>query len=152
MACAWIDVRPNWVTSPVLIPGGSLYLGEGLTANAGNRKKYIDIVRTLDDVAFRVKAGLIEAVGNLRIDRPGLRTVVTLVQTVLSPLVTRGVLEDYGIHIPLLVLLEKEPGVLTAEERKLISRGRSGRDVGMDVSVVYAGVIHQLHVKLTFKG
>ncbi|MFF1867667.1 hypothetical protein [Streptomyces sp. CB03911] len=148
----FVAASVNWVTSPVLIPGGSLYLGEGLTASAGNKKGYIDIVRTLDDVSFRVKAGLIEAVGNLRIDRPGLRTLVTLVQTVLSPLVTRGVLEDYAIHIPLLVLLEKEPGVLTATERDLISKGRSARIIGMDVSVVYAGVVHQLHVKLAFKG
>ncbi|WP_327319617.1 hypothetical protein [Streptomyces sp. NBC_01235] len=142
----------NWVTSPVMLPGHGLYLGEGLTASPSGNKKYIDIVRTLDDISFRIKAALIEAVGDLRIDRPGLRTVVTLVQSVLSPLVTRGVIEDYTIHIPLLVLLERERATLNADELVQIGNGRSGRNVDMEVSVVYAGVIHQIAVKLVLKG
>lgn len=142
----------NWVTSPVMLPGHGLYLGEGLTASPSGNKKYIDIVRTLDDISFRIKAALIEAVGDLRIDRPGLRTVVTLVQSVLSPLVTRGVIEDYTIHIPLLVLLERERATLNADELEQIGDGRSGRSVDMEVSVVYAGVIHQIAVKLVLKG
>ncbi|MER5961480.1 hypothetical protein [Streptomyces sp. NPDC002057] len=142
----------NWVASPVLLPGQALYLGEGLTANPSGGKKYIDVVRTLDDIGFRVKAALIQAVGDLRIDRPGLRTVVTLVQSVLSPLVTRGVIESYAIHIPLLVLLERERATLSADELEQISQGRSGRNVDMEVSVVYAGVIHQIAVKLVLKG
>jgi hypothetical protein len=142
----------NWVTSPAMLPGHGLYLGEGLTASPTGNKKYIDIVRTLDDISFRVKAALIEAVGDLRIDRPGLRTVVTLVQTVLSPLVGRGVIEDYTVHIPLLVLLERDRATLTAGEVKLIGQQRSSRTVDMELSVVYAGVIHQITVRLALKG
>ncbi|MEW2175305.1 hypothetical protein AB0890_03085 [Streptomyces sp. NPDC005406] len=142
----------NWVTSPPLLPGGGLYMGEGLTASPSHNKKYIDIVRTLDDVGFRIKASLIEAIGDLRIDRPGLRTVVTLVQTVLSPLVSKGVIESYDIQIPLLVLLERDRATLTADEVKLISNTRSSRSLDMEVSVVYAGVIHQITVKLSLKG
>ncbi|MFE7509902.1 hypothetical protein ACFU8I_01495 [Streptomyces sp. NPDC057540] len=148
---AYYAASINWVTSPVLLPGHGLYLGEGLTANPGT-KKYIDIVRTLDDISFRVKATLIEAVGDVRIDRPGLRTVVTLVQGALSPLVSRGVIESYDIHIPLLVLLERDRATLSAEELQLISNGRSGRNVDMDIAVVYAGVVHQIAVKLVLKG
>ncbi|MFJ8596599.1 hypothetical protein [Streptomyces sp. NPDC093598] len=142
----------NWVASPVMLPGHGLYLGEGLTASSAGNKKYLDIVRTLDDISFRIKAALIEAIGDIRIDRPGLRTVVTLVQSVLSPLVTRNVIEEYAIHIPLLVLLEREPATLTADEVKQIGNGRSTRKVDMEVSVVYAGVIHQIAVKLALKG
>ncbi len=148
----YYDNSVNWVTSPVMLPGHALYLGEGLTASPAGNKKYIDIVRTLDDIGFRVKAALIEAIGDLRIDRPGLRTAVTLVQSALSPLVTRDVIEEYAIHIPLLVLLEREPATLTAEEVKQIGNGRSTRKVDMEVSVVYAGVIHQIAVKLALKG
>ncbi|WP_435971988.1 hypothetical protein [Streptomyces sp. Qhu_M48] len=148
----YYDKSINWVASPVLLPGQALYLGEGLTANPSGGKKYIDVVRTLDDISFRVKAALIQAVGDLRIDRPGLRTVVTLVQSVLSPLVTRGVIESYAIHIPLLVLLERERATLSADELEQIGQGRSGRNVAMEVSVVYAGVIHQIAVKLVLKG
>ncbi|WP_051804859.1 hypothetical protein [Streptomyces griseus] len=148
----YYDNSINWVTSPVLLPGHGLYLGEGLTASPSGNKKYIDIVRTLDDIGFRVKAALIEAVGDVRIDRPGLRTVVTLVQSVLSPLVSRGVIESYVIHIPLLVLLERDRATLGPEEIEQIGAGRSGRNVDMEVSVVYAGVIHQIAVKLVLKG
>ncbi|MEU9094424.1 hypothetical protein [Streptomyces sp. NPDC048428] len=148
----YYDNSINWVTSPVMLPGHGLYLGEGLTASPSGNKKYIDIVRTLDDISFRIKAALIEAVGDLRIDRPGLRTVVTLVQSVLSPQVSRGVIEDYTVHIPLLVLLERERATLSADELKQIGNGRSGRSVDMEVSVVYAGVIHQIAVKLVLKG
>ncbi|WP_426367428.1 hypothetical protein [Streptomyces sp. E-08] len=148
----YYDASINWVTSPVLLPGHGLYLGEGLTASPSGNKKYIDIVRTLDDISFRIKATLIEAVGDVRIDRPGLRTVVTLVQGALSPLVSRGVIESYAIHIPLLVLLERDRATLSAEELELIRKGRSGRNVDMEVSVVYAGVIHQIAVKLVLKG
>ncbi|NML51618.1 hypothetical protein HHL19_21845 [Streptomyces sp. R302] len=142
----------NWVTSPVMLPGHGLYLGEGLTASPAGNKAYVDIVRTLDDISFRIKAALIEAIGDIRIDRPGLRTVVTLVQSVLSPLVTRDVIEEYVIHIPLLVLLEREPATLAPDEVKQIGNGRSTRSVDMEVSVVYAGVIHQIAVKLALKG
>ncbi|MFE5518389.1 hypothetical protein ACFQ9Q_11785 [Streptomyces virginiae] len=149
---AFVAKSVNWVASPTMLPGHGLYLGEGLTASESGNRKYIDIVRTLDDISFRVKAALIQAVGDLRIDRPGLRTIVTLVQTVLSPLVTRGVLEDYAIHIPLLVLLERERATLNAVDIQKISDGRAARSVEMEVSVVYTGVIHKIAVKLELKG
>lgn len=149
---AYYTASINWVASPVLLPGHALYLGEGRTASPAGGKEYVDVVRTLDDISFRIKAALIQAVGDLRIDRPGLRTVVTLVQSVLSPQVTRGVIESYAIHIPLLVLMERERATLTPDELVQISEGRSGRKVEMDVSVVYAGVIHQIAVKLVLKG
>jgi hypothetical protein len=39
----------NWLTSPSLIPGQGVFMGEGYTGAPGG-KKYIDIVRTIDDV------------------------------------------------------------------------------------------------------
>src|SRR5206468_711497 len=73
----------NWVASPVLFPGHGNYFGEGYTANPSQgNKKYIDIVRTIDDINFRVKAALISAIGNLRVSRAGLRGIVTIVQSV----------------------------------------------------------------------
>ena len=97
------------MTSPVLIPGQSLFLGEGYTADPSQNKKYINIVRTIDDINFRIKAELIQAIGNFRVSRSGLRGIVTLVQAVLSPQVAADVIEDFSIYIPLLVLLDKDP-------------------------------------------
>lgn len=140
----------NWITSPVLIPGQSLFLGEGYTADPSQNKKYIDIVRTIDDVNFRIKAELIQAIGNYRVSRRGLRGVVTLVQAVLAPLVAQEVIEDFSIFIPLLALLDKDPLTLSAAELTEIQNGQASRSVDMVVTVVYAGAIHRLHINLVF--
>ncbi|WEO99779.1 hypothetical protein A6P39_040245 [Streptomyces sp. FXJ1.172] len=145
----FVENHVNWITSPSLIPGHSLFLGEGYTADPSRNKAYIDIVRTIDDVTFRIKAVLIQAIGNLRTSRSGLRSAVTLVQSVLGPLVGRAVIEDYAIHIPLLTLLEKDPQTLSAAEQQEIRQAQSNRTVDMEVSVVYAGAIHRLHIDLT---
>lgn len=141
----------NWVTSPVLIPGQALFLGEGYTADPSQNKKYIDIVRTIDDINFRIKAELIQAIGNFRVDRPGLNGIVTLVQAVLSPLVTADVIDDFTIYIPLLVLLDKDPTALSAAELTEIQQAQATRSVDMVVTVVYAGAIHRLHIDLVFQ-
>lgn len=141
----------NWITSPVLIPGHALFMGEGYTADPSQNKKYIDIVRVIDDVNFRIKATLIQAIGNFRVSRSGLRAIVTLVQSVLSPLQTQAVIEGYQIYIPLLVLLDKDPNTLTAAEAQQIQQHQADRSVDMVVTVEYAGAIHRLHINLVFK-
>jgi hypothetical protein len=141
----------NWITSPTLIPDHSLFIGEGYTANPSGNKKYIDVVRTLDDVNFRIKAALIQAIGDLRISRSGMRSIVTLVQSVLSPLVAQEVIEDYSVHIPLLVLLDRDQATLSGDEVQQIADRRRSRLVDMTVSVVYAGAIHRLNIELVFK-
>lgn len=141
----------NWVTSPVLIPGQSLFLGEGYTADPSQNKKYIDIVRTIDDINFRVKAELIQAIGSFRIDRAGLRGIVTLVQAVLSPRVAADEIDDFSVYIPLLVLLDKDPATLSAAEQTEIQQAQANRSVDMVVTIVYAGAIHRLHIDLVFQ-
>jgi hypothetical protein len=141
----------NWVTSPVLIPGQSLFLGEGYTADPSQNKKYVDIVRTIDDINFRIKAELIQAIGNFRISRSGLRGLVTLVQAVLSPQVAADVIEDFSIYIPLLVLLDKDPASLSAAELAEIQNAQASRAIDMVVTVVYAGAIQRLHIDLVFQ-
>jgi hypothetical protein len=141
----------NWVTSPVLIPGFANFLGEGYTADPSKNKKYIDIVRTIDDVNFRLKAALIQAIGNFRVSRSGLRGIVTIAQSVLVPLVSSQVIEDYTIYIPLLVLFDKDPATLSAAELAQIQLHQADRSVDLTVMVVYAGAIHRLHIDLVFK-
>ena len=144
------DARINWITSPVLLPGHALYLGEGYTADESLGKKYIDVIRTLDDINFRIKAQLIRAIGSLRISRTGLRAVLTMVESVLSPLVQQEVIEDFAIVIPLLALLDKDQAQLSGAEQLKIKTARSSREVPMMVSVVYAGAIHRLKIDLVF--
>ena len=140
----------NWLTVPVLIPGRGIYMGEAYTGNPGG-KKYIDIVRTIDDVSFRLKARLIKSIGALRISRSGLRTLIAQMEAVLNPLVSNEVIAGYDIVVPILLLLDKDPASLTEAEQTQINNAQSERVVEVLVAVDYAGAIHRLAITLKFE-
>jgi hypothetical protein len=141
--------RVNWITDPVLIPGTGFYMGEGYTQGADRR--YIDVVRAIDDIAFRLKAQLIQSIGSVRISRAGLRTLVSQMTGVLEPLRLREVIDLYDVFIPLLVLLDKPPATLTDVELQRIHDARVSRSVEAIVSINYAGAIHRLNIILKFQ-
>ena len=138
----------NWLVDPPLIPGQAVYLGEGYTGNPGG-KKYIDIVRTIDNVTFLLKARLIRSIGNVRISRSGLRTLGGQIEAVLEPLIRQGVIESYTILIPVLTLLDKP--VRTPAEDQQINNAQSERVVEVLVAVDYAGAIHRIALTLKFE-
>jgi hypothetical protein len=140
----------NWLVDPVLIPGRGTYMGEGYTGNPGG-KKFIDIVRTVDDVSFRLKAQLIKTIGTLRIGRSGLRSLIAQMEAVLEPLVRNEVIEGYDVVVPILVLLDKDPASLTAAELAQINNAQAQRVVEVLVAVDYAGAIHRLAITLKFE-
>ncbi|HRW10091.1 MAG TPA: hypothetical protein P5121_33540 [Caldilineaceae bacterium] len=140
----------NWLVDPVLIPGSGTYMGEGYTGNPGG-KKYIDIVRTVDDVSFRLKAQMIKTIGNLRISRSGLRALIAQMEAVLEPLVSNEEIEGYDIVVPVLILLDKDPNTLTAAQLQQIQDAQSQRVVEVLVAVDYAGAIHRLAITLKFE-
>ncbi|MEU2604067.1 hypothetical protein [Streptomyces albus] len=140
----------NWLVNPPLIPGEGIYLGEGYTGASGPEdKKYIDIVRTVDDITFRLKAQLIQTIGSLRISRSGLRALVAETEAVLEPLRRREVIEGYETVVPALVLLDKPQ--LSTTEQKLLDTIKRERAVEVMVKVVYAGAIHRLNITLRFE-
>jgi hypothetical protein len=139
----------NWLVNPVLIPGQGTYLGEGYTGNPGG-KKYIDIVRTIDDVSFRLKAQLIKTIGTLRVSRSGLRALEAQMEAVLQPLVQSEVIEGFAITTPLKVLLDRDPNTLTGAELDRVNDAQRQRVVEVLVSVDYAGAIHRLSITLKF--
>jgi hypothetical protein len=139
----------NWLVDPSLIPGGGTYLGEGYTGNPGG-KKYIDVQRVIDDVAFKVKARLIRTIGQLRISRSGLRALTVQMQAVLDPLVAGGFLESYDIVIPVLDLLDADPDALTEAQLQTIQNAQTDRFVEILVAVDYAGAVHRLAITLKF--
>jgi len=140
--------RVNWLTSPTLIPGGAIYMGEGYTLGAD--KPYIDIIRTIDDISFRLKAQLIRSIGNLRISRSGLRTLTAQMTAIMEPLRLRQVIESFDAFLPLQVLLDKDPASLSTAELAQISNAESARIVDALISVFYAGAIHRLNITLKF--
>ena len=139
----------NWLVDPALIPGAGTHLGEGYTGNPGG-KKYIDVQRTIDDTSFKLKARLIGSIGNLRISRSGLRSLVVLMEAVLDPLLTGAVIEGYNIVIPVLDLLDADPASLTAAQLQAIQDAQTDRVVQVLVAVDYAGAIHRISITLKF--
>jgi hypothetical protein len=146
---AFNTARVNWLTDPSLLPGKGLFMGEGYTL--GTDMPYIDIVRTIDDTSFRLKAQLIRSIGDLRISRSGLRTLVSQMTAVLEPLKQREVIDSYVVFLPLLVLLDKDPASLTDVELQQIHNVRASRTVDAIVTVEYAGAIHRLNISLIFQ-
>ncbi|MFS8197510.1 hypothetical protein ACLVWQ_02365 [Streptomyces sp. CWNU-52B] len=137
----------NWLVDPPLIPGSGVYLGEGYTGSPGT-KKYIDIVRAVDDITFRLKARLIGTIGNLRISRSGLRGLVAELETVLEPLRRAEVIEEYEVVVPILALLDKPQR--TPAEDALIQAAQTERAAEAMVRVDYAGAVHRINVTLKF--
>jgi hypothetical protein len=140
----------NWLVDPSLIPGAGIYLGEGYTGNPGG-KKYIDIVRCIDNVSFLLKAQLIRSVGTVRVSRSGLRALIAQLEAVLDPLVRTEVIEGYDVVVPILALLDKPPGTLTAAELAQVAKAQNERVVQVLAAVDYAGAIHRLSVTLKFE-
>jgi hypothetical protein len=125
-------------------------MGEGYTGNPGGGKKFIDIVRVIDDVSFKLKAQLIATIGALRISRPGLRTLISQMQVVLIPMVDAGILDDFQIHVPLLTILDKPETARTPEEQAALTQAHAQRLVQVAVSVSYAAAIHRITIDLVF--
>jgi hypothetical protein len=140
----------NWLTTPALIPGGGVYLGEGYTGNPGG-KKYIDVVRTVDDVSFKLKARLIRSVGTLRISRSGLRSLVVQMEAVLDPLVAAGIIESHDVVVPILDLLDADPASLTPAQLQAINDAQNNRVVEVLAAVDYAGAVHRIAITMKFE-
>ncbi|RDI68172.1 hypothetical protein [Nocardia pseudobrasiliensis] len=138
-----------WLTSPTLIPGGGVYLGEGYTGNRAGLK-FIDVQRTIDDITFRLKARMIGSIGNLRISRSGLRSLIVQMEAVLNPLVAGGVLESFKVSIPVLNLLDADPATLSPAQVQAVKDAHTSRIAQVLVSVEYAGAMHRININLKF--
>jgi len=146
---AFNTARVNWVTRTPLIPGNAFYMGEGYTLGAD--QPYVDIVRTIDEISFDLKAALIRSIGVLRVTRAGLRALVAAMTAVLQPLQDDAVIDSYVVFFPLLTLLDKDPSALSAAELQEIHNAQATRTVASIVTVQYAGAIHRLNITLKFE-
>ncbi|MEV7393437.1 hypothetical protein [Streptomyces sp. NPDC091215] len=140
----------NWLTTPSLIPGNGVFMGEGYTGDSSHGKKYIDVVRFVDDVSFQLKARLISSIGNVRITRSGLRTLIAQMEAILTPLVEADVLNSFEVVVPLLALLDKDPATRTAEETQRIHDAEVARLVQVLAALKYAGAVHRISISLKF--
>lgn len=139
------------IIDPALIVGESLHFAEGRCFTSDASLLYIDIVRVLDDIDFRLKAGLIGLVGDARITKSGLTRVKTRVDGILGPLKVNSVITDFSVDIPVLNILNLPESVWTATESTLVADARANRTVDMFVSVTYGPAVHRLKVTLAPK-
>jgi hypothetical protein len=140
------------IVHPEFLSGSGPVMGEGFSADGTGQRLYIDIVRTIDDIAFRLKATLTspQVIGTLRINRQGLRVLSAIISGMLSGRVAAGEIDDYAIDIPIQALLEIDPSQLTAAQQQQIQQVQNSRQLALNVSVTYSGAIHQLLVTLNF--
>ena len=139
------------LVDPSLIVGSSLHFAEGRCYTSDASLLYVDIVRTLDDIDFRLKAGLIGLVGDARITKPGLVLLKSQTEGILGPLKRRAVIDDFSIDIPALGVLSMPETAWTATERTIVTESRANRTVDMFVSITYGPAIHRLRVTLAPK-
>lgn len=146
---AFNTAHVNWVTRTPLLPGNGFYVGEGYTLGDPTQA-YVDIVRTIDEVSFALKAALIRSIGVLRVTRAGLRSMVSQMSAVLAPMRNDGIIDDFLVLIPLLTLLDKDPATLIDVELQEIRDSQANRTVDAVVTITYAGAVHRLDIALNF--
>lgn len=136
------------IIDPELIAGDGQFMAEGVLFTGDATRPYADIVRVLDDLEFRLRAGLIGTVGDARITRPGLTLVKVTAEGILGPLKRRAMIDDFAVTIPLLERLSIPESARTPEDVNEITAARATRAVDLTVTVVYGPQIHSLAVKL----
>lgn len=138
----------NPVISPALLAGGGFYFADGRTYSSDAALQFIDIVRVLDDLDFKLKAGLLGSIGDDRVTKGGLTMLLTRTEGILEPCVTTAEIDDFSIDIPLLDILIRPESTWSAGETATVNNARATRQVGMFVKVVYGPAIHQIRVNL----
>jgi hypothetical protein len=136
------------IIDPALVAGESLHFAEGTIYTTDATQKYIDIVRLLDDVEFRLKAGLIGLIGDARITRAGLASVIRKGEGILGVVQATGAITDFAFQIPVYDALLKPQAARSATENQIIFTARSQRLVEMYVTIFIGPAIHRLKIAL----
>ncbi len=139
------------IIDPALIVGESLHFAEGRCFTTDANLLFVDIVRTLDDIEFRLKAGLIGMIGDARITRPGLIRIKAVVEGILGPLVRNAVIDGFTTEIPVLNILDVPESARTLTDIAVLNEARANRTVDLVLSVTYGPAVHRLRVTLAPK-
>ncbi len=135
------------IIDPALIPGESLHFAEGSCFTTNADLRYIDTVRLLDDIDFRLRAGLIGLVGDSTITRAGLNAVVNRAEAVLEGYINAGI-TDYSVIIPVLEILRLPESARSPGETLLVQTSRQTRTVAVTVVITMGPAIHTLNITL----
>lgn len=139
----------NAIIDPALIVGTGMHLSDAKLFGAKPQLAFIDVVRTLDDIDFRLKAGLIGLVGDARITAGGLIRVKSRIEGILGRLRRAAVIDGYSIDIPVLNLLSVPITAWDEADKQTVKEARENRSVPITVNVVYGPAVHRLVVALS---
>lgn len=139
------------IVDPALIVGEGLHFAEGRAFTTDANLLYVDAVRVLDDVDFRLKAGLIGSVGDARITKAGLTSVKVRTEGILGVLERNAVIDGFEVRIPVLDVLFLPESARSAADTNLVNGARASRSVEMVVSITYGPAVHLLRVTLAPK-
>lgn len=145
------DEEIDPIIDPTLIPGESLHFAEGRAFTTDANLLYVDIVRVLDDIDFRLKAGLIGSIGDARITKAGLNALKARTEGILGPLERSGVIAGFEIRIPVLDILFLPESARSPADTNIVNTARANRTVDMLVSITYGPAVHLLRVTLAPK-
>jgi hypothetical protein len=134
---------------PALILGTSLHFADGRTFTANDDQLWVDLVRVLDDIEFRLKAGLIGTVGDARITKAGLTLIKARMEGILGSLLARAVIDGFSIALPVLDILSLPESARSKAENDKVEEARQNRAVEIYPTIVYGPAVHRLMVKLT---
>lgn len=145
------EARIESLIDPELIVGQAFYLASGLVFADPPASSHVDTVRVMDDLEFRLRAGLIGEIGHTRIDRFGVQQIISRIESILGPQRRARVIDHFTVYVPLLATLEKEEAARTPEEALTLSTARKDRKVEVIVSVTYGPAVHVLDLQVAFK-
>ena len=138
----------NPIISPALMVGGGFYFGDARTYSSDAALQFIDIVRVLDDIDFKLKAGLVGAIGDDRITKSGLTLILSRTEGIMDPMVSAAEIDDYTIDIPLLDILIRPESTWSPGDTNMVTTARANRQITMYVNIVYGPAVHQIQVQL----
>lgn len=140
------DINP--IIDPALIVGESLHFAEGRCFTTDASLLHIDIVRVLDDLEFRLRAGLVGVTGDARITKAGMTRVKARTEGILGVQRRRHVIARFAVDIPVLNILNTPESIWSPADSNEVVTARANRTVDMFVSVTYGPAVHRLKVTL----
>jgi hypothetical protein len=141
------------IIDPALLTGEGLYFADARTFDSSGKpfNIFVDGVRVLDDVDFKLKAGLIGSIGDARITKSGMTLVKARTEAILERLVRDAEIDAYTTSIPVLDALNIPESTRMQVDIDLISQARQNRVVDMYVTIWYGPAVHRLIVTLNPK-
>ncbi|MEV0154975.1 hypothetical protein AB0H57_14680 [Micromonospora sp. NPDC050686] len=134
-----------------MIVGESLHFADGRLFTTDASLLYMDLVRTLDQITFMLRAGLIGLIGDARITKPGMTLLKTQVEGILGPLKRSAVIDDYAVQIPVLDILSLPESARDTTDNAIVTAARADRTVDLVVTVTYGPAVSRLLVTLVAK-